>query len=103
MCTVTDHNINYFCFIIDTVLPRLYRAVVYNDEPTTGNDEIQLLHYFFGSYFPDVAEYRILVRRYYASQGKFYYITSILFVNKYWPFTSFQSKYYEISTEYWNY
>lgn len=33
-------NINYFCFILDTVLPRLHRTVVYYDKPTTGIDAI---------------------------------------------------------------
>lgn len=93
---MTDHNINYFCFIIDTVLPCLHRTVLYNDESTTGIDAIQLLHYFFGSYFSDVAEYRIFVRRYYASQGKYFYIIYIHFFNKYRSFSSLQSKYYEL-------
>jgi len=59
------------------VLPRLHRAVVYHDQPTTGIDAIQLLHYISGGNFPDVTKYRILVRCYYASQSNFCDITSI--------------------------
>lgn len=57
-------------FLSDIVLSRIHFSVVRIDQPAAGTNTTQLLCHLPGRHFPDVAEYRILLRRHFAGEGK---------------------------------